>query len=58
MIWKTGRVEEICQYTYTQKGPSNEPGNFRPITLESVPLKIFTACTGYYFRFHNAEQLY
>ena len=40
----TRRVEEICQLLIHIKGPSDEPGDFRPITLESVPLKIFTAC--------------
>ena len=27
-----------------KKGDYNDPSNFRPITLESVPLKIFTSC--------------
>ena len=26
-----------------KKDPTDDPGNFRPITLESVPLKIFTS---------------
>ena len=27
-----------------KKGDPSDPSNFRPITLESVPLKIFTSC--------------
>ena len=59
-IWKTGIIPEEWKKSASipihKKGPSDEPGNFRPITLKSVPLKIFH--TGYKFRFHNAKQLY
>ena len=48
MIWKTGIIPEewkkSARKLIHKKGPSYEPGNFRPITLESVPLKVFTAC--------------
>ena len=27
-----------------KKGNNDNPANFRPITLESVPLKVFTSC--------------
>ena len=27
-----------------KKDTSDDPANFRPITLESVPLKVFTSC--------------
>ena len=27
-----------------KKGDTNDPSNFRPITLETVPLKVFTSC--------------
>ena len=29
---------------YPQNGDASDPSNFRPITLESVPFKIFTSC--------------
>ena len=48
VLWKTGIIPEEWKKSASilihKKGPSNEPGNFWPITLESVPLKIFTAC--------------
>ena len=36
--------KQACTVLVDKKGDSSEPGNFRPITLESVPLKIFTSC--------------
>ena len=48
MIWKIGIIPEEWKKSASiliqKEGPSDEPGNFRPITLKSVPLKIFTAC--------------
>ena len=37
--WKMG-----CTVLMHKKGDTSDPSNFRPITLESVPLKIFTSC--------------
>ena len=31
-------------YSCTQKGATSDPANFLPITLELVPLKVFTSC--------------
>ena len=33
-----------CTILVRKKGDTANPANFRPITLESVPLKIFTSC--------------
>ena len=37
--WKSA-----CTILIHKKGDTSEPANFRPITLESVPLKILTSC--------------
>jgi hypothetical protein len=36
--WKKARSVLIHK-----KGNANDPSNFRPITLESIPLKVFTS---------------
>ena len=45
-VWKSGRIPIIWKRAITilihKKDSTDDPGNFRPITLESVPLKIFT----------------
>ena len=47
-IWKTGKVPDAWKRAVTiliyKKGEVTDPSNFRPITLEPVPLKILTAC--------------
>ena len=37
MKWKRANINP-------QKGDTNTPSNFRPITLENIPLKVFTSC--------------
>ena len=37
-------MEKACTILIHEKGETNDPSNFRPITLESVPLKVFTSC--------------
>jgi len=48
VIWLSGRVPPEWKKAATilihKKGSTDDPANFRPITLESVPLKIFTSC--------------
>ena len=47
-IWKNGKVPDVWKKAVTiliyKKGEETDPSNFRPITLEPVALKIFTAC--------------
>ena len=46
--WRSGSVptewKRACTILIHKKGNTNDPSNFRPITLESVPLKVFTFC--------------
>ena len=46
--WSTGSVPREWKRAYTilnhKKENANDPANFRPITLQSVPLKVFTSC--------------
>ena len=46
--WRSGTVptewKRACTILIHKKGNTNDPSNFRPITLESVPLKVFTSC--------------
>ena len=46
-VWISGIVPTEWKKAATilihKKGDSNDPSNFRPITLESVPLKVFTS---------------
>ena len=36
-------MKKACTVLAHKKGDPNDPANFRPITLESIPLKIFTS---------------
>ena len=46
--WSTGSVPNEWKRAFTilihKKENANDPANVRPITLQSVPLKIFTSC--------------
>ena len=46
--WRSGTVPTVwkraCTILIHKKGHTDDPSNFRPITLESVPLKVFTSC--------------
>ena len=46
--WSCGVVpsewKKACTILIHKKGDTNNPANFRPITLQSVPLKVFTSC--------------
>ena len=46
--WRSGTVptewKRACTILIHKKSNTNDPSNFRPITLESVPLKVFTSC--------------
>ena len=37
-------MEKACTVPAHKEGETSDPANFRPITLESIPLKIFTSC--------------
>ena len=47
-IWSSGCIpsewKKACTILIHKKGDTNDPANFRPITLQSVGLKIFTSC--------------
>ena len=46
--WSRGVVpsewKKACTILIHKKGETNDPANFRPIILESIPLKVFTSC--------------
>ena len=46
--WSSGIVpsewKKACTILIHKKHDTDNPANFRPITLESVPLKVFTSC--------------
>ncbi|CAB3996693.1 Hypothetical predicted protein [Paramuricea clavata] len=46
-VWLSGTVpdewKKACTILIHKKGDTNLPENFRPITLQSVPLKVFTS---------------
>jgi hypothetical protein len=46
VAWSRGVVpsewKKACTILIHKKGETNDPANFRPITLESIPLKVFT----------------
>ena len=48
LIWLSGHVplewEKACTILIHKKGDTEDPSNFRPFSLQSVPLKIFTSC--------------
>ena len=35
---------KACTVLAHEKGKNDDPSNFRPITLEPVPLKVFISC--------------
>ena len=47
-MWVSGNIPEkwrkACTILIHKKDNSGSPSNFRPITLQSVPLKVFTSC--------------
>ena len=47
-VWLYGTIpsewKKACTILIHKKGDTNSPSNFRPITLESIPLKVFTSC--------------
>ena len=48
VIWQSGEIptdwKKACTVLVHKKGDASNPSHFRPITLESIPLKIFTSC--------------
>ncbi|XP_065066053.1 uncharacterized protein LOC135691968 [Rhopilema esculentum] len=48
IIWSSGDIPEewklACTVLIHKRGDASNPENFRPITLETIPLKIFTSC--------------
>ena len=48
VIWESGHIpaewKKACTVPVHKKGNGDVPVNFRPITLESVPLKVFNSC--------------
>lgn len=47
-VWLSGAIPEewkrACTILIHKKGNTNDPSNFRPMTLETIPLKVFTSC--------------
>ena len=47
-VWLSGTIpsewKKACTILIHKKGDPNTPSNFRSITLESIPLKVFTSC--------------
>ena len=47
-VWLSGSIpsewKRACTILIHKKGNTSIPSNFRPITLESIPLKVFTSC--------------
>ena len=46
-MWLSGTIpsewKKACTILIHKKGDTNDPSNFRPITLETIPLKVFTS---------------
>ena len=52
------QVEKACTILVHKKGDKDDPANFVPINLESVPLKIYTSCLrGSIFSFLSQNRL-
>ena len=47
-VWLSGSIpsewKKACTVLIYKNGDTSIPSNFRPITLESIPLKVFTSC--------------
>ena len=47
-VWLSGNIPEewkkACTILIHKKDNSDSPSNFRPITLQTIPLKVFTSC--------------
>jgi hypothetical protein len=47
-VWSSKSVpaewKKACSILSHKKGNTSHPSNFRPITLETIPLKVFTSC--------------
>ena len=61
VVWESGRVpmewKKACTVLVHKKGNSDDPANFRPITLESVPLQVLTSCLrDSFFSFLNQNE--
>ena len=48
VVWSSGCIpsewKKACTILIHKKGETSVPANFRPITLENIPLKVFTSC--------------
>ena len=47
-VWLSGTIpdewKKACTILIHKKDDTNSPSNIRPITLETIPLKVFTSC--------------
>ena len=47
-VWLSGTIpsewKKACTVLIHKKSDTNIPSNFRPITLDTIPLKVFTSC--------------
>ena len=62
VIWQSCEIpadwKKACKVLVHKKGGTSDPSNFRPITLGSVPLKVFKSCLrDSMFSFLNANGL-
>ena len=63
VIWESGHIppnwKKACTVLVNKKGSRDDPANFRPITLEPVPLEVFTSCLrDSIFSFRNPKRFY